>query len=241
MESTAPITPLNADDVSAGLVLVGGTFDPPHRAHTMLADRARSAVGMADAWLVFVPAAVSPFKQGAAQGAGAHDRVAMIGAAIRHLPRATVWTDEIDRAPAENGPSYWVRTLERLRAMIGPVPCVRFIIGADQAEGFHKWREPARILELATPIVLPRTPLEESRQLQSALQDTGAWSADEIARWQGWMVEVGLLPEASTWIRQRLASGCEDRQLDGVLDPEVLAYIRRRGLYKSPCAGKGSF
>lgn len=79
------------------VLLMGGTFDPPHVAHVAQARSALRRAMAPGAWLVLVPAARSPLKRGG-PGARDRDRVAMLRAAFAGVGRATVWTDELDRA-----------------------------------------------------------------------------------------------------------------------------------------------
>jgi len=214
---------------SSGLVLFGGTFDPPHLGHTALAAAARDARAPG-AWLVFVPAARSPHKP-AEPSASDADRVEMLERAVEGLPRACVWTDEIDRAAA-GSPSFWVTTLERARRALGPETPMRFILGADQAAAFRRWREPDRILELAEPVVLLREPIGTADALERALRDAGEADRDRIDAWRARCVETPRSPASSTAVREALARG-DTRRAREMLAPGVAAYIAERGLYRA--------
>ena len=206
------------------LIFVGGTFDPPHRAHTELAEAARRSTAP-DADMVFVPAARSPHK---AEGPSVTDadRLAMIRLATAGMDRASVWTDELDRAP-DGEPSYWVTTLERARAILGPERPMMFLIGADQAASFDRWREPGRILELADPIVINRGAVSTRSELAEHLGDRA--HADRLL--SAWC-EVPALEISSTDVRRSLAVGDVDAAR-WMLHPAVLAYITEHGLYRS--------
>jgi nicotinate-nucleotide adenylyltransferase len=212
---------------AAGLVLFGGTFDPPHRAHTELGSRARD-LAAPGTWLLFVPAARSPFKE--APPTPDEHRVAMLRLAIASLDRAAIWTDELDRA-ASGEPSYFVDTARRARQSRTDARLL-FIIGSDQAAEFHRWREPREILSLASPIVVPRAPLTSAEDLAAALRATGAWTQDEIARWRAALVTTPVLTTGATEARSILRKrGPEDPLLESMLDPEVRDYIREHSLY----------
>lgn len=220
----APLAQRIARDPRTPIVLVGGTFDPPHAAHIRLAVQARDRAAPA-AWLLFVPAARSPHKPPPA--ASDEDRVAMLRLALHDVPKAVLWTDEIDRAAADPGqPSYTVETLARL--LTQAPGAVRLLMGSDQAVSFHRWHEPRRILHLAQPLVLLRAPHESPAGLLAALATTGEWSAADLERWKGWIAPVPPMAASSTDVRAALTAGASPR---GLLDPGVERYIREHGLY----------
>lgn len=231
----ALVTPLPASVraqplADTGLILVGGTFDPPHVAHTQLPDAARRSIGAENAWLVFVPAGVSPFKvggEGAVGGASALDRLAMLGLAIADLPRAGIWTDEIDRG---DSPSYWIDTLLRLRSLIGPAVKLWFVLGTDQVAQFHRWRRCEEILELAEPLVLPREPIASAAAMEAALRVPGVWQDERIAWWLKRRIGLPVMGVSATRIRAQAANASGSGLLADV-DPDVLAYIREHRLY----------
>ncbi|MCC7390429.1 MAG: nicotinate-nicotinamide nucleotide adenylyltransferase [Phycisphaerales bacterium] len=226
--------PAGADRV----VLFGGSFDPPTRTHTAVADRARALGAGPDAWLVLVPAARSPLKDHAPTP-DAH-RLAMLRLAAAPLDRAAVWTDELDRAhsalhtashPA--APSYWIDTLRRARALL-PDARLWFILGADQAAQFHRWRAPHEILRLAQPIVVLRGPLATIDALQHTIAETGVWSDEELAEWCGSVVDLPPTPGSATEARELLASpNPAPADLAELLDDAVLAYITEHRLYRA--------
>jgi nicotinate-nucleotide adenylyltransferase len=224
----SPITPIPLPDDVDRLVLCGGTFDPPHRAHTELAALARDWAAGPDAWLVFVPAGRSPFKD-AAPTADRH-RTEMLRLATAQTARSSVWTDEIDRA-SRGEPSYWIDTLRRAKSL-WPRARLWFILGSDQAAAFHRWREPRQILALAQPVILPRAPLTTPEALAGALRETGAWSGEEIALARQLLAPTPVIDSSATAAREILRSrGPDDARLTDLLQPSVLDYIREHRLY----------
>lgn len=220
-------TPLPLPRSPATIVLLGGSFDPPTRAHLSLGAAARDSLQDPGAWLLLVPAARSPFKRAGA--APDEHRVAMLRLAAQGIPRCDVWTDEIDRAQTDD-PSFWVDTLRRAR-MRAERASFRFIIGSDQAIEFHRWREARAILELARPIILPREPVTARDRLEARLRESGEWSEAEAAALAGELVEIPAVGASSTRARELLAAASGDAELDALLDPRVLRYIRDHGLY----------
>jgi nicotinate-nucleotide adenylyltransferase len=216
--------PLRIPSAARVVVFFGGTFDPVHLGHTQIGSAARDRLG-ADAWLVFVPARQSPLKP-AGPAAAAADRVDMLGEALRAVPRTALWTDELDR-PA---PSYWVDTLGRARTLLGDAVEMRFLIGADQAAQFHRWKEPERILELAQPLVLAREPWASWPEMEAALAAPGCWSVAQLARWRTWFLDDLVMPISATEVRAALAA--KPALAQQWLDPSVLKIIEERGLYQ---------
>lgn len=250
--------PTGAADGPKLVAVMGGTFDPPHVGHVKLPvlvrdelERRTGADAVGRGWLLFVPAARSPHRADGPK-ASDQDRASMLRLALDHVPRAAVWTDELDRAAAEgapaDSPSYSVDTLERARAWLddrGLAGCpLRLIIGADQALAFHRWHRPRDILRLATPAVMLRTaaapagagasaggaPTPAHATLTDGLARTKFWSAQELAMWAGAIVPTGTIDVSATTIRRALMGELWDTA-GRLLDPRVLAYIRERGLY----------
>lgn len=225
------VTPLPVPARAGGVLLFGGVFDPPHRAHIQIPMAVRDSLFGNGGWLVYVPAARSPHKPEGATASDA-DRVEMLRLATLGMARVGVWTDEIDRDGGEGGgvrPSYWVDTLERAKLFLGNVP-VRFLMGADQAAAFDRWREPRRILELAEPTVILREPFGRVELLAGALHKTGSWSEQEIERWCSWVMDAPLMVETSTEVREAIERGNRE-VVAKYLPREVGEYVRERGLY----------
>ncbi len=232
-------------------IIVGGTFDPPHAGHIELSRSVRDALAP-QACLIFVPAHRSPFKGG--EQTDASHRAAMLRLAISTLPAAAVWTDEIDRAAINPGaPSYTVDTLTRA-TQVGPQR-LWLLLGADQVAQLHRWREPRRVLELATPIVLLRPPLETSAKLREAMagvmvegatapdaMSTAAarfWTQTELNRWtrEAISIDPRFAPISSTSIRAIIADRGVNSVPQGWLAPQVAAYISEHRLYERGVAG----
>jgi len=206
------------------ILLFGGTFDPPHRAHVELPQRARKAVE-AD-MVAYIPAAVSPFKQDQAVTAATH-RLEMLRLALCDQPAAVILTDELDRA-ASGEPSYTVDTVQRLRDQVGPGPTFRLLIGADQMARFDRWRNYEEIIKQAEPLVMARPPQTRDSVLQKL--PTGF----DPDRWRERILDLPEIEVSSTELRRRLPQRPETAD---EIPPAVLEYIRRHGLYGSTHAG----
>lgn len=208
-------------------LLFGGTFDPPHLAHVELPMLVADEIACDR--VLYVPAAINPLKAKTPPTPQEH-RLAMLEIALRDQPRASISTIELER----DGPSYFVDTLEEIAEQEEDAGDAegrsgatrRFLIGADQAVQFHRWRSWERILELAEPAVMLRPPWDEA-SFHAALTEAGT---DESAR-DAWMRRIVIAPLRDidgTTIRRLLREG-ED--VSHLLDPAVLAYIHRHGLY----------
>src|SRR5829696_567148 len=120
----------------------GGTFDPPHLGHLILAEEARWGLGLDR--LLLVPAA-QPWRKAARVVSSAEHRLAMVRLAVADDPYFGVSTVEIERG----GPTYTVETLEALQRELGPGAQLIFILGEDALLDLPNWRDPAGILRRA--------------------------------------------------------------------------------------------
>jgi nicotinate-nucleotide adenylyltransferase len=193
------------------LAIFGGSFDPPHVGHLLVADDAYAQLALDR--LVFVPAATQPLKadSGGASAAAEH-RLAMTRLLVDGDTRFEVSTIEIERA----GLSFTVDTLTDFATQYPSAE--RFLLlGADVLATFAQWREPERILQLARPVVLERAGDPASR-LPAGL------TATALRRLPSRRIDV-----SSTEIRERAR---DKKPLRGFVTDNVAAYIARHGLYR---------
>lgn len=186
----------------------GGTFDPPHVGHLLLAADASEALRLD--LLIFVPAGAQPFKVDTPPLAAGPDRLEMVRLAVSGNPKYAVDDAEINR----EGLSYTVDTLEHLaERYVGAE--LFFLVGQDALAGFRQWRKPERILELATLGLMMRSgagDVLESRK------------AERLVSLSTRRVDV-----SSTEIRQRLR---EKKSIRGFVPESVERFIEARGLYR---------
>lgn len=199
------------------LLIFGGSFDPPHRAHAELPALVAKEIG-ADV-VAYLPAGRAPHKLDKRQTAAEH-RLAMLRLALMDRPGSVILTDEINRGP--DRPSYTVDTLAALSRRLTPGAAMRLLIGADQLRIFESWREPARVVALAEPVVMVRPP-DTRASLLASLPDDAARAA-----WEPRLVEVPAMPISSTMIRDRIAAG---EPIDQLVVPRVADYITKHKLY----------
>jgi len=217
---TVPAEPLPVPDEPITVLLCGGAFDPPHRAHLTLPPLARDAVG-ADL-LLYMPAGKAPLKPGPA--ASNEDRLAMLRAGLEGAPRVAITTLELERT----GESYTIDTLKEIKAA-RPRATLRLLIGADQARQFHKWRAAKEIIQLAEPAVMLRPPLEDAGALLAEMRPHR--SEAELEQWGGRLVELPAIEASSTRARELLAEDPQSPELDDLLTPPVRRVIAEKRLY----------
>ncbi|MGP1346233.1 MAG: nicotinate-nicotinamide nucleotide adenylyltransferase [Phycisphaerales bacterium] len=225
------------------VLIFGGTFDPPTRAHLELPRLALVRSG-ADQ-LVYVPAGRSPHKRENPEASDA-DRVAMLCAALSEAGMgdvAAVSTIEID--PEGGSPAgsrharpatYTIDTLRSFRSALPPGTVMRLLMGADQALSFHRWRDPRVVMALAEPMVMLRRPAESVGALVSALREH--WPRDEAEAWRRRVVELDVRDVSSTDVRALLREGGDGNgdgggaEVSQLLTDSVRRYIEEHGLYR---------
>lgn len=188
--------------------IFGGSFNPPHIAHLIIAELIRDQFGLER--ILWIPNNRSPLKQ-EHQLAGVEDRLAMTRAATSGNEAFVVSDVEVRRA----GVSYTVDTVRMLQEC-DPEVDYRLIVGSDSLAGLNRWREPEEILERVPLIVFPR--------IGHAPASAPDGLDDRIT-----FAEAPLLEISGTEIRRRIQAGKSIRYM--VVQP-VLRYITSRGLYQ---------
>ena len=169
--------------------IFGGTFDPPHVGHLIVAQDAALALGLDR--ILFIPAARPPHKSHA-ELTPAGLRAEMLALAIEGDPRFAMDRRELERT----GASYTVDTLREL-VREGPQTRWTLLIGADQYREFDTWRDPQEIRRLAQLAVLMR-----------GGTDSGAdTSGGDLA------LEVTRIDVSATAVRERVRAGLPIRYL----------------------------
>lgn len=195
--------------------ILGGTFDPIHFGHLVLAEKAREAFQLEK--VIVVPAAIPPHKIGEVATEAQH-RLKMVELAIQGSPWFEVSTVELDR----EGPSYSIDTIRELKKEFSD-PETALIMGFDSLLELHSWKNYQSILEETKIITAfrPGYPI---------LTDNQNWPHFLKAyRHQILVLEAPLLDISSTWLRVELMYGRSIRYL--APDP-VIDYINANGLYR---------
>jgi nicotinate-nucleotide adenylyltransferase len=196
---------------SLRLGVFGGTFDPIHLGHLILAEFVRDSLRLDQ--VLFVPAAVPPHKRDVSIASAKH-RCEMIRRAIADHPSFSMDTLELER----HGPSYTVETLRELSQRL-PSRELYLIMGSDSLADFPYWREPAEIARRAWLAVVGRPGTE-------SLRDGLPSEFRERVRW----VDSPLIDISSTQIRQRVS---EDRSIRYLVPKPVDEYIQQQNLYRT--------
>ena len=198
------------------VLIFGGSFDPPTRAHTTLPPLAAESIGASR--LVYVPAAVSPHKTNAPPTAANH-RLSMLQRALADCPGAEIDQREIDRG----GVSRTIDTLELFRSEIDPSIGLRLLIGTDQMLVFDRWHRWQDILQVASPLVMVRG----DDDVDAAIAEISKIHGPAVAAsWLDRIVQLERMNESSTRARASSAS-----LRDGVCS-SVSQYITDNGLYR---------
>jgi nicotinate-nucleotide adenylyltransferase len=213
----------------ARVAVLGGSFNPIHYGHLLLADDVLDQLGLDRA--LFVPAGAPPHKP-ATLLAPAADRFAMVRLAIAGHPRFDVSDVELRRA----GPSYTVDTLTALAAGGDEL---FYIVGSETFLDLLTWRDPRRVAALARLVVIPRAGSvfdTEGAAAQKVLHEIGveggfvhAGGGPPPARGV-LIVHATSLPLSASDLRRRVREG---RSLTYRLPPAVIDYIRTHGLYRA--------
>jgi nicotinate-nucleotide adenylyltransferase len=211
------------------IVVLGGTFDPPHRGHFALLRAAARALAMNDDLRLLI--AADPWQKRGVQPAG--ERLAMLRLALRDEDGAAAPIAIDTRELARSGPSYTVDSLRELRTEAGDAPLV-FVLGWDQWLRLPSWHDWRRVTDYAHLCIAPRVQAFGAPDAELARFSEFRFASDHALREQ----PAGLIyqlphfeqPVSSTQLRQELAA---QRYAAAApwLHPSVLRYIQERGLY----------
>jgi nicotinate-nucleotide adenylyltransferase len=193
--------------------VLGGTFDPVHNGHIMIAEEAISRLNLAE--VLFVPAG-QPWLKGGPILAAEH-RVQMVRLTVAAHPVFKLSTMEMDR----DGPSYAVDTIAELQDQLGAEDELFFILGWDSLAELPQWRQPARLITMCRLAVVPRPgySLPDIEKLEAILPRL---SQSVI------LLDKPGVNISATEIRSRVAQGLS---IDHLVPEPVDEYIRQHGLF----------
>lgn len=187
--------------------IFGGTFDPVHVGHLVVATTVHHALDLDETRVVV---AGDPWQKDPPPIAPASERYAAVQAAVYEIDNPTIHADE--REVNRGGPTYTVDTVEELHA-VDPASELFLIVGYDAARHLDSWERVDRLRELVTLVVVNRPRF------------------DEVVDVPGWKVEVVDIPSidvSSSMVRERLASGLP---VDGLVPAAAMRVVRKHGRY----------
>ena len=187
--------------------VLGGTFDPVHIGHLIIAERAREEIGLDK--VIFVPAGLPPHRQ--ETEVSVEHRYRMVTLAIQGNPHFLVSDVEIKRS----GPSYTYDTIRSFLDNYGKEVKIHLILGADAFQEVVSWYKIKDLVPLVSFVVVPR----EEAVLPERLPET--------IRFQS--LNVGIFSVSGREIRQRIKTG---RSIRYLVPDLVREYIFKHALYK---------
>jgi nicotinate-nucleotide adenylyltransferase len=203
--------------MDGGVVLFGGSFNPVHHGHLIIARAAAEHLGAAR--VVLIPSANPPHKLDA-ELADASDRLEMVRLATENEPGFQFSDLELQR----EGPSYTYDTVQAFKADLGPDIPLAWLIGAHSLPELHSWYRAGELVEQCRIITAVR-PGHESPDLTSLM---GVLSLPQIECLKRHRLPTPRIDISATDIRARVRRGLSIR----FLVPEAVSrYIADRGLY----------
>ncbi|MDD4956701.1 MAG: nicotinate-nucleotide adenylyltransferase [Candidatus Omnitrophica bacterium] len=186
--------------------LFGGTFNPVHTGHLVLAQECWHALNLDK--VVFIPSYIPPHKdvQGDVSPA---DRLNMVRLALEGDDRFEISTYEMDKG----GVSFSIDTVRHFREVYGDSAGLFFIAGADAASGLGTWKDPDTLLDLVDFVVVSRP------------------GSPEITGYEGRITRVDMpgIDISSSMLRERIRVR---EPIDHMMPVNVVKYIRNKGLYR---------
>jgi len=197
------------------ICVLGGTFDPIHRGHLVVAGVVRSRLHPAE--VVLVPAG-RPWLKNEQNVASVADRLAMVRLAAAETG-LQVSSIEIERP----GPSYTIDTLRALKASLPPEDMLYFVLGWDNLLDITRWRAPEEIIRLAKLIAVPRvgSRVPDNETLEKCLPGL----AQRVI-----LLDKPEIDISATIIRERVGLGLS---IDHLVPESVARYIRENSLYRN--------
>ena len=197
-----PQVELEQTDYPKNVGLMGGTFNPIHQAHLIMAEQVYSKLNLDEVW--FVPDNIPPHIQGK-DAISAKDRIEMLKIATADNPHFKVEMIEILRG----GVSYTIDTIKALKKRY-PKINFYFIAGGDMISDLKNWRKPEELVELVKFVGVKRPGFVQK--------------SDYPVIW----VDAPFISLSSTFIRHSVRHGSSIKYL---VPDKVIEYIEKEGLY----------
>ncbi|MFC1517365.1 nicotinate-nucleotide adenylyltransferase [Candidatus Margulisiibacteriota bacterium] len=193
--------------------LLGGTFDPIHNGHIKIAQTVQQKFNLAK--IIFIPSKIPPHR--AKQMANDEQRLKMLELAVKDHPGFEISTIELER----DAVSYTLETLKKLK---NEGQEFYFLLGADAMEILPTWREPEKVLELASFIVVSRPGYDFKKIKEFLNKEPFVKHKNKVQFFQ-----MDSLDISASDIRQAIS---ENKDVSGLVPDKVLKYIQEEQLYK---------
>ena len=197
------------------LGIFGGTFDPIHNGHLIVAEHVREELVLAR--VLFIPAG-RPWFKAEQDLTDAEHRLEMVRLATADYRDFEVSEMEIRR----EGPTYTIDTLMALREEKGGGVEYFLILGIDALNELHRWRRPRDVLDLATVVGVGRAGVATVDR--TALESIREGASDEVVIVDGPFVDI-----SAAAVRRRMAGGLS---VEGLIPWAVKDYVTGHGLYR---------
>lgn len=197
--------------------VLGGTFDPIHLGHLIVAEEVRARLDLSE--VIFVPTG-QPWLKRNSPIAPAEHRIRMVRLAIADKPYFKLSTVEMERP----GPSYSVDTIAELQGQVGARDEIFFILGWDSLAQLPLWREPSRFIQMCHLVAVPR-PGYSVPDLKKLEVEISGLSKRVI------LMDKPEIDISATEIRKRVTQGLS---ISHLVPRPVERYIKRHGLYIAP-------
>ena len=202
---------------------MGGTFDPPHLGHLILAENVRKGLNLDK--IIFIPTGNIYYKD-TRETVDAKDRLKMVELAVSDNPHFEVSDIEVKT----KGYSYTCETLEKLNA-ISPDSEFYFIVGADSLNYMEKWKNPEKIFSLSKIVAIGREGFSKKENEAKALKLKALYDAEII------LFDMKNINVSSTEIRNAVKNGMDFK---GKVEDKVYDFIIDNNLYKNGDTNDGN-
>lgn len=207
------------------IILFGGTFDPIHLGHTIVAAEAVDHISAEK--IIFIPAKQSPLKSFLPKASDLQ-RMEMITLAIAGNDRFESADYELNRPT----PSYTIDTIKKFQSEYGSNTTIYWLIGADVINELYHWYRIVELLDSCNLSVMYRA----GTKVPDFSEFTSIWGPERTGKLQKNVIKTSLINISSTEIRNSIATG---KDISSLVAPAVAEYIKDHNLY-TPQAGHSS-
>ncbi|HIW21069.1 MAG TPA: nicotinate-nucleotide adenylyltransferase [Candidatus Dorea intestinavium] len=201
--------------------IMGGTFDPIHKGHLMIATEAKKQFNLDKIW--FLPNGHPPHKEYHKISSSVKDRLKMVELAIDEIENFELNTYETDKEST----SYSYSTLEYFRSIYQDSQFY-FILGADSLLSLESWKYPQRVLDSCVILAAYRDEMDTKEEMEEQIIHLKEKFNGDIR-----LIDSPVLPISSHQIREGLLSGDKQDEMKEMLPLKVFQYIKENHLYEN--------